>query len=811
MKISYNWLKKYINTSLSPEEMDKILTDTGLEVESVEKIEAVKGGLEGVFVAEVLTCEKHPDADKLKVTTVTIGSEPLQVVCGAPNVAVGQKVILATVGCTLYPKPDEPLKMKVSKIRGVDSFGMLCAEDELGMGESHAGILVLDPETPIGTPAAKLFDLEDDYQIEIGLTPNRADAMGHIGVARDLIAYLNFHHKTNLSLNMPSVDEFKVDSTELKIDVSVENTDLCPRYLGITFKGVKIKPSPAWLQKSLRVVGLTPINNVVDVTNYVMRELGTPLHAFDVRSLNGKIVVKTAKKGDKFETLDNISRELSDENLMITNGNENLCIAGVFGGASSGIKDDTTEVFLESAYFNPVSVRKTAKFHGLNTDASFRFERGVDPQLTEYALKRAALLIKEVAGGEIAMEIAEVYPKSFENKIVEFSYERCNRLIGASISVEDTNSILASLDIKVISSADGIAQLEIPTYRVDVTREADVVEEVLRIYGFNNVPLPEKLNTSIGVFPKPNVEKVQAILSEMLVGKGYIETLNNSLTSSTYVEKMGGETLKSERNVPMLNPLSQELDVMRQSLLFNALEVVEHNQNRQNADLKFFEFGKVYHKYESGYAENMRLLIAISGKKERESWNSSNDAVSFYTIKGLVNAVFARLGLSSMITEAALKNSILKEGVQLSVLKKKVGEIGWVNPAMKKHFGIKSDVFVADLDWDAIVGCLQYVKVKYTELPKTFTVRRDFSLLLNNSTSFSEIESVARSCDKKILKEIGLFDVYEGKNLEEGKKSYAVSFIFQDPEQTLKDSQIDAIMEKIRVELEGKLSANLRT
>lgn len=811
MKISYNWLKKYINTSLSPEEMDKILTDTGLEVESVEKIEAVKGGLEGVFVAEVLTCEKHPDADKLKVTTVTIGGEPLQVVCGAPNVAVGQKVILATVGSTLYPKPDEPLKMKVSKIRGVDSFGMLCAEDELGMGESHAGILVLDPETPIGTPAAKLFDLEDDYQIEIGLTPNRADAMGHIGVARDLIAYLNFHQKANLTLMMPSVDAFKVDSTALKIDVSVENTELCPRYLGITFKGVKIKPSPAWLQKSLRAVGLSPINNVVDVTNYVMRELGTPLHAFDVRSLNGKIVVKTAKKGDKFETLDNVSRELSEENLMITNGNENLCIAGVFGGASSGIKDDTTEVFLESAYFNPVSVRKTAKFHGLNTDASFRFERGVDPQLTEYALKRAALLIKEVAGGEIAMEIAEVYPKSFENKIVEFSYERCNRLIGATISVEDTNAILASLDIKVLSSAEGIAQLEIPTYRVDVTREADVVEEVLRIYGFNNVPLPEKLNTSIGVFPKPNVEKIQTVLSEMLVGKGYIETLNNSLTSSTYVEKLGGETLRSERNVPMLNPLSQELDVMRQSLLFNALEVVEHNQNRQNADLKFFEFGKVYHKYESGYAENKRLLIAISGKKERESWNSTNDAVSFYTIKGLVNAVFSRLGLSSMITESALKNSMLKDGVQLSVLKKKVGEIGWINPAMKKHFGIKSDVFVADLDWDAIVECLQYVKVKYTELPKTFAVRRDFSLLLNNSTSFSEIESVARTCDKKILKEIGLFDVYEGKNLEEGKKSYAVSFIFQDPEQTLKDNQIDAIMEKIRVELEGKLSATLRT
>lgn len=811
MKVSYNWLKKYVNTDLTAEEMGKILTETGLEVESVEKIEAVKGGLEGVVVAEVLTCEKHPDADKLKVTTVTIGAEPIQVVCGAPNVAAGQKVILATVGCTLYPSPDEPLKIKVSKIRGVESCGMLCAEDELGLGESHAGILVLDPATPVGTPAAKLFELEDDYQIEIGLTPNRADAMGHIGVARDLIAYLNYHKNANLHLNLPSVEAFNVNSTDLKISVSVENTALCPRYLGLSFKGVSIKPSPAWLQNSLRAVGLSPINNVVDVTNFVMRELGTPLHAFDARAVKGSIVVKTADQGAKFETLDNVTRELSSENLMITNGAENLCIAGVFGGSQSGIKDDTTEVFLESAYFNPVSVRKTAKFHGLNTDASFRFERGVDPNLTEYALKRAALLIQEVAGGEVAMEITESYPTKIENKLVEFSYERCNRLIGSTISENDIKSILNSLDIHVRSEENGIAQLEIPAYRVDVTREADVVEEVLRIYGFNNVPLPEKLNTSIGVFPKPNIEKVQTVISEMLVGKGYIETLNNSLTSSAYVEKLGGETLKSERNVPMLNPLSQELDVMRQSLLFNALEVIEHNQNRQNADLKIFEFGKTYHKYESGYAENKRLMIAVSGKKERESWNSSKEAVSYYTIKGLVNAVFNRLGLGSMLSESALKTSLLQEGVQLSVLKKKVGEIGWITNAAKKQFGIKSDVFVADLDWDAILECLQYVKVKYTELPKTFAVRRDFSLLLNSSTTFSEIEAIAKGCDKKLLKEVGLFDVYEGKNLEEGKKSYAVSFIFQDAEQTLKDQQIDAVMDKIRVELEGKLQAQLRS
>lgn len=811
MKISYNWLKQYVKTDLSPQQMDGILTDTGLEVESVEKLEAVKGGLEGVVVGEVLTCEKHPDADKLKVTTVTIGGEPLQIVCGAPNVAVGQKVIVATVGCTLYPTPDEPLKMKVSKIRGVESHGMLCAEDELGMGQSHAGILVLDADTKVGTTAASLFDLEDDYQIEIGLTPNRADAMGHIGVARDLIAYLNFHKKENLTLQMPSITDFTVQNTSLPIAITVENSELCPRYIGTTIKNVKIKPSPAWLQKSLRAVGLSPINNVVDVTNYVMRELGTPLHAFDVRSLNGKIVVKNATEGEKFVTLDGAERTLSSENLMITNGKDNLCIAGVFGGADSGIKDDTTDVFLESAYFNPVSVRKTAKFHGMNTDASFRFERGVDPNLTAFALKRAALLIQEVAGGEIAMEVVDVYPNKIENKVVEFSYDRCNKLIGSAISVQDIDRILTSLDIKILTVSNGIAQVEVPAYRVDVTREADLTEEVLRIYGFNNVPLPEKLNTSIGVFPKPDLEKVQNVLSEMLVGKGLVEMLNNSLTNSVYTDKLGGEVLQSQRNVQMLNPLSQELDVMRQSLIFNALEVVQHNQNRQHADLKLFEFGKVYHKYESGYAENKRLILVLTGKKEQESWNASKDQFCYYSMKGLVNALFSRLGLNGMLQESALKNSLLHDGVQLTILKKKVGEIGWANAASKKHFGIKNEVFIADLDWDAITESLQYVKVKYSELPKTFAVRRDFSLLLNTATSFSEIETIAKNCDKKILKEVGLFDVYEGKNLEEGKKSYAVSFTFQDQEQTLKDNQIDAIMEKIRVELEGKLGAQLRS
>lgn len=811
MKVSYNWLKQYVKTDISPEEMGRILTETGLEVESIEKIEAVKGGLDGVVVGEVLSCEKHPDADKLKVTSVNIGTgEHLQIVCGAPNVATGQKVIVATVGTTLYPKPDDAFKIKLSKIRGVESFGMLCAEDELGLGESHAGILVLDNAIEVGTKASTYFDLEDDYQIEIGLTPNRADAMGHIGVARDLIAYLNVHQNANLKIQWPSIDSFKVDSNDLSINIKNDTLETCPRYMGVSIKGVSIKPSPAWLQKRLRAVGLSPINNVVDITNYVMRELGTPLHAFDTNELNGNIVVKLANDGEKFITLDGVERTLLSSNMMITNGNENLCIAGVFGGKDSGIKDETKNIFLESAYFNPVSVRKTAKSHALNTDASFRFERGVDPNLTEYALKRAALLIQEVAGGKVSMDIVDIYPNKIENHKVEFSYERCNTLIGTSLSKELINNILENLDIKVLSESNGIAQLEVPVYRVDVTREADVIEEVLRIYGFNNVPIPEKLNSSIGIFPKPDIEKVQSIISEFLVGKGFVEMLNNSLTATNYIEKFGLETFKSERNVEILNPLSQDLSVMRQTLIFNSLEVVEHNQNRQNPDLKLFEFGKVYHKYESGYSENKRLILTVSGRKEKQQWNSSNDLMSFYSIKGFSNAVFERLGLKAMLTEKAINNALFEDGLDLYILKNKVGQIGWISSKVKKHFGIKNDVFVADLDWDAILDSLKFVKIKYQELPKTFEVRRDFSLLLDKSVKFNEIESIAKSCDKKILQSISLFDVYEGKNLEDGKKSYAVSFFFQDKEVTLKDQQIDQVMDKIRGELETKLGAQLR-
>lgn len=810
MKVSYNWLRDYVQTDLTPEEMSKILTDTGLEVEGLEKIESVQGGLQGVVIGEVLTCEQHPDADRLKVTTVSVGGDPLTIVCGAPNVGAGQKVVVATVGTTLYPEPDKAFKIKESKIRGQVSQGMLCAEDELGLGESHDGIMVLPESVAVGTPAATYFELEDDYQIEIGLTPNRSDALGHVGVARDLVAYLNTHNEENIALTWPNVSDFKVDSNELPIAISVEDEEACPRYMGTSIKGVKVEASPSWLQNRLRAIGLAPINNVVDITNFVMHELGTPLHAFDAAKLNGKVVVKPAGAGDKFTTLDEVERELAESNLMITNGTDHLCIAGVFGGISSGISDATTDVFLESAYFEPVSVRKTAKMHGLNTDASFRFERGVDPNLTDVALKRAALLIQEIAGGTIAMDVVDTNPKPIENKTVKFSFDRCNQLIGEELSQERVKTILSNLDIKVLSENNGVAELEIPAYRIDVTREADVIEEVLRIHGFNAVPVPTKWNASLSKHIKPDPEKIQNTISEMLVGMGCMEMLNNSLTKSSYVRDLGGEVLKDERSVAMLNPLSQDLDVMRQSLVFNVLETVAYNQNRQNPNLQLFEFGKIYQKFESGYNENKRLIIGISGDKQFENWNSTNEQRTFFTVKAMAEAVLERLGMKGLMKTKALKNSLLQDGLQVYVLKNKVGEVGWVSPEYKKHFGLKNDVFVADLDWDMILDSLKFTKIKFTELPKTFAVRRDFSLLLDEKIQFSEIEEIAFASDRKLLQEVGLFDVYEGKNLDAGKKSYAVSFIFQDAEKTLKDKQVDAIMTKIRQSLESKLGAQLR-
>lgn len=810
MKISSAWLHEFLPVHKSPEQLDQLLTDTGLEVEGFETIESVKGGLEGVVVAEVIECEQHPNADRLKVTKVNNGKEILQVVCGAPNVAVGQKVILAQVGAVLYPKPDEPLKMKVSKIRDVESYGMLCAEDELGLGTSHDGILVLDPNAKPGTPAAEYLELESDVQIEIGLTPNRADAMGHVGVARDVLAYLACHEGSTAKLQLKETKK-PVKETELPVSVTVENNEKCPRYMGITISGVEVKASPAWLQNKLRAVGLSPINNVVDVTNYVMRELGTPLHAFDANVVNGKVIVRTAKAGEKMITLDGVERELNEEDLVIANEKEAMCIAGVFGGNHSGISDNTTDVFLEAAYFQPVSVRKTAKRHGLSTDASFRFERGVDVDLVPYALERAVQLIREVAGGKVGMEVVDLYPNPIQKRNVTLRFNRINQLLGHEIAPEVIKNILISLDFEVLSSNGEVLELFVPNYRIDVDREIDVIEEVLRIYGFNQIPLPEKLNTSLVVSEKPDLERLGVNLAEVLAGMGFNEMMNNSLTSPQYAEKLGGNQFPVFKAVTMLNPLSQDLAVMRQSLVFQGMETVAHNQNRQNPDLRLFEFGKTYSFENDIYSENKRLLILMTGNKQEESWAQKLEKSTLFTLKAIVSNVFERLGLASFIQEESLQeSSVLADGYQIRILKNVVGTLGWVNPKVKKHFGVKQDVFIADLDWDAVLDSLKLAKVQYKELPKTFEVRRDFSLLLDSKVRFAEIEQIAKKVDKKILQKVGLFDVYEGKNLPEGKKSYAVSFTFQDAEQTLKDAQVDGIMNSIRTELEKQLGAELR-
>ena len=810
MKISFNWLKKYINTEISVEKAGQILTDTGLEVESIEKIEAVKGGLEGVVIGKVLTCEKHPDADKLNVTRVDIGTETLQIVCGAPNVAAGQTVVVATVGCTLYPKPDEPFKIKAAKIRGVDSFGMLCAEDELGIGESHAGIMVLPNDIAIGSNAATYFDLEDDYQLEIGLTPNRADAMGHIGVARDLMAHLNFHKKLNLKINWPKVNELNPTSN-FPITIKIEDKENCSRYCGVTITDVKVAPSPEWLQKSLRAVGLTPINNIVDVTNFVMRELGTPLHAFDADLLSGQIVVKKATKDSKFVTLDGVERTLSGEELMISNGIADLCIAGVFGGLTSGIKSETQNVFLESAVFNSVSVRKTARNHGLNTDASFRFERGVDPELTFYALQRAANLIIEVAGGSIGMNPEDVRTENFENKnSLKIKLDKVNQLIGYQIPKEEHISILSDLDFKILSENESEIELKIPAYRIDVTREADVAEEVLRIYGFNNIPLPDRWHLAVNSKKSIDRDKIQGIISELLVAKGFYEVLNNSLTKTTYAETFESEFLKSERNVRLLNPLSQDLEVMRQTLIFGLMENIQRNQNRQNPNLKLFEFGKNYHLYPSGYEETNVLAIAITGSKSQELWNSGKDLVSYHTLKGIVKSLFDRLGLFDHLQFQTLQNELFSDGEKCKILKKDILEIGLISQKLLGHFDIKNPVYCAFINWDQLIESLKIVKINFKELPKTFAVRRDFSLLLNKETTYGELKETALNCDKKLLREVNLFDVYEGKNLEAGKKSYALSFTFQDQERTLTDSEIDTVMNKIKTSFEEKFGATLR-
>jgi phenylalanyl-tRNA synthetase beta chain len=812
MKVSYNWLKNYIKTDLTPEKMSEILTDTGLEVEGLEKVETIKGGLKGVVIGEVLTKEKHPDADKLNVTTVNIGTgEPLQIVCGAPNVNTGQKVVVVTVGSTLYPTPDESFKIKKSKIRGVESFGMICAEDELGLGTSHDGIMVLPNDAVVGTPAKDYFKIEDDYLIEIGLTPNRADAMGHIGVARDIKAYLNYHNKTNLQLNIPNVNKINLNG---KFNINIQNFEDCPRYAAAILKNISIKPSPEWLQNKLRIIGLNPINNVVDITNFVMHETGNPLHAFDLKVVGNELNVRRAKQGEKLTTLDGVERNLNPEDLMICNATEPMCIAGVFGGEKSGVQNNTTDILLEAAYFNPVVVRKTAKRHALNTDSSFRFERGIDPNQVIYAMQRAVDLLIEYADAKL-VEAQDNYPQPIDDKIVEFSMDRCRQLIGTNIFDEEIHQILNELDIKMDCNNHGHCYLTVPAYRVDVTRQADVVEEVLRIYGYNNVPNPAKLNTSISYQPKPNRDKLYNLVADLLVNNGYYEIMNNSLTSSKYIEKSNSKVLNPEHNIDLLNPLSNELDVMRQTMMFGGLESVAHNQNRQHPNLKLFEFGKTYQNFEqengaNKYVETQKLNIWLTGQKETENWAANKNKVSFYSLKGITDAILTKLGINKNIQISTLTSDLFEDGYQIKIAKKVVGEIGWVKPELLKQFKVKNQVFYADLNWDNIIDLTVMNKVKFSELPKTQFVRRDFSLLLDDNITFAQIQEIARKADRKILKEVGLFDVYEGKNLEKGKKSYAVNFIFQDQEKTLQDKAVDKIMDKIRLGLENELKAQLR-
>ena len=807
MKISYNWLKQFINTEWDANKTGELLTDLGLEIEGIESFQSVKGGLEGIVVGEVLTCERHPNADKLQITTVNIGgNEPLQIVCGAPNVAKGQKVPVATIGTTLYTPKGEAWKIKKGKIRGEESHGMICAEDELGLGNSHDGIMVLDNSIEIGTPAAEVFNVENDQVFEIGLTPNRADAMSHYGVARDLKAGL-LQHEINLELITPSVSAFHLDKRSLKIDVDVKDKGRAPRYCGVTLTGLKVESSPQWLQNRLKAIGLSPINNIVDATNYVLHELGQPLHAFDAMKITGnKIEVKTLKAGTKFVTLDEVERELHEEDLMICDAEKPMCIAGVFGGIHSGVTESTTSIFLESAYFDPVSVRKTAKRHGLNTDASFRFERGIDPNITEYALKRCALLILEIAGGEISSDIIDSYPNKIKDFEVRLSFENAKKLIGEEIPREKIKQILTSLDIKVNNVTETGLGLTVPAYRNDVQREADIIEEILRVYGYNNIKTTEKLNASISYSSRIEDHKIQNVIGDLLASQGYHEILSNSLTTPEYVSF--SEKLNPEYNVEMLNPLSNDLAVLRQSMLFSGLESISHNINRKQQDLKLFEFGKTYHNFKER-EEHKHLTVFVTGNTSMESWYAEQQKGDFFYFKGIVLSILNRISIINT-KSSPLKNDIFSEGVKLGLGKIDIVEIGIVKKTILKNFDIDQEVLYADFNWDNILKVISAKAVKVTKIPKYPEVRRDFALLLDESVSFDDIHSIAKQSEKQLLKNVNLFDVYQGKNLPKGKKSYAVSFTLQDENKTLTDKQIDKIMNKLQSNFEKQLGAELR-
>lgn len=825
MNISYNWLKRYIVLQDDAETVAKILTSIGLEVGTVETVETIRGGLRGLVVGEVLSCEPHPNSDHLHITKVNIGEgEPLPIVCGAPNVAAGQKVIVATIGTVLYDG-DQSFTIKKGKLRGEDSFGMICAEDEIGVGTDHAGIIVLPADTPVGMKAADYYHVENDTIIEVDITPNRSDAASHFGVARDLYAYYQAHGQ-NVKLTKPSVEAFAINSHDLPICVHVDAPEACPRYTGVSIQGVTIKESPEWLKNSLLAIGLRPINNVVDVTNFVLHECGQALHAFDADKIKGnEIHVRMAKQGEKFVTLDGVEREMNERDLMIANAEEAMCIAGVFGGLDSGVTDSTKNVFLESAYFDPVTIRKTSRRHQLQTDASFRYERGCDPNNTLYVLKRAALLIQEVAGGKVAMEITDNGQKVFEPWPVTIDIVRVNSLIGKAIGEDTIETILKALEIEIKSKNGSVWQLCVPRYRVDVQRECDVVEDILRLYGYDNVEFPDKLNTSLAYGIKPDPERLRRKIAEQLTAQGFNEILNNSLTKVSYYEPL--EQMPLAQCVKIMNPLSSDLGVMRQTLLFGGLESIARNANRKNSDLKFYEFGNCYHyngelkiKNEElikndplkAYSEEAHLGLWLTGNKTALSWVRKEEKTTFYQLHAYVNNILTRLGVEvAKMTIERLENELFSDGLVLKAANgKALGYIGIVGRKQLKAFDIDQEVYYADLDWNALLKQNKQYKAVITDLPKYPEVKRDFALLVDRSVEFADLARAAFSVEKKLLKNVFLFDVYEGKNLEAGKKSYALSFILQDPNNTLKDTQIEAVMERLKKTFETQFNATLR-
>ena len=829
MNISYKWLKRYIALQDDAETVAKILTSIGLEVGTVETVETIKGGLKGLVVGEVLTCEPHPNSDHLHITKVNIGEgEPLPIVCGAPNVAAGQKVIVATIGTVLYDG-DQSFTIKKGKLRGEDSFGMICAEDEIGVGTDHAGIIVLPSDTPVGMKAADYYHIENDTIIEVDITPNRSDAASHYGVARDLYAYYKAHGQ-EVALTKPSVEAFKIDNHDLEIKVNIDAPEAAPRYSGVSIKGVTIKESPDWLKNSLLAIGLRPINNVVDVTNFVLHECGQALHAFDADKIKGnEIHVRYAHQGEKFVTLDGIEREMNERDLMIANKEEAMCIAGVFGGLESGVTDNTKNVFLESAYFDPVTIRKTSRRHQLQTDASFRYERGCDPNNTIYVLKRAALLIQEVAGGQIAMEITDTINGDFAPWQVTIDINRVNSLIGKVIGEDTIETILKALEIEILDKSQmsndksQIWHLAVPRYRVDVQRECDVVEDILRIYGYDNVEFPDKLNTSLAYGVKPDPEKLRRKIAEQLTAQGFNEILNNSLTKVSYYEPLTQLTL--DTCVKIMNPLSQDLGVMRQTLLFGGLESIARNANRKNNDLKFYEFGNCYH-YKANpaarehnpenslieYSEEPHLALWITGNKASQTWVRKDEKTTFYQLHAYVNNILVRLGIDpAKTTIERLENELFSDGLVLKAVNgKELGFIGIVARKQLKAFDIDQEVFYADLDWNQLLKQNKQYKPLIVDLPKYPEVKRDFALLVDKTVEFADLARAAFATEKKLLKNVYLFDVYEGKNLEEGKKSYALSFILQDTENTLKDTQIENIMNRLKATFEEKFNATLR-